>query len=193
MPLVFFLRVITNICIVGIVIFGQQEFQESPFGESDIPTQRLAEPGGNIDVYYVGKDLCILDSSGMTTYNGTQGMLANGDCGALFYMAFMQSYSGYNSGRGEFKYVETGSFQGLSAHIVAEVIRTTSLSGIIYSHDLFDEPLPVGNSDDAESLWQQDTNANNNRLGAFYSNVLRNGLQHIIIPIPGIYACYFLV
>ena len=76
-----------------------------------------------------------------------------------------------------FVYVETGSYLGLSSHIVASSAQEERVPLIVYAHDIFD------NSE--TELWMFTERNNKTNLQRFYDNVRDNGLQRIIIPIAG--------
>jgi hypothetical protein len=73
-------------------------------------------------------------------------------------------------------YVETGSYLGLSAHIVTTTALSVGIPVISYAHDLFDTSTT--------ELWDVAPTARTN-LQNFYDNVRRNGLISNIVPIIG--------
>lgn len=76
-----------------------------------------------------------------------------------------------------FVYVETGSYLGLSSHVVVSSAQEERVPLIAYAHDIFD------NSETDLWLFTQINNKTN--LEKFYDNVRSNGLQRSIIPIAG--------
>ena len=136
----------------------------------------------NEEIFEQGSSICV-EYNGFTWFSGAHGALSGGDCGALVYFTVMM-YGVSQRESAQYKYIETGSFAGLSAHVVSAALIGLNASALIYSHDLFDEHLPDGNSDDAETLWTL-TGDSKTRLQIFYSNVLRNNLQYMVVPIAG--------
>jgi hypothetical protein len=146
-------------------------------------------PEGGDSRYEIGRSLCH-NENGMAAYAGVRGMLTDGDCAALYHLA---SYVGMKWKRVTpnedlFRYVETGSYQGLSAHIVATSLKSSIglLNSVIYSHDLF-EFIPSKESSIIEQtgLWTDFMEGSESRLQKFYSNVQRNGFEKTIIPVSG--------
>lgn len=75
-------------------------------------------------------------------------------------------------------YVESGSYLGLSAHIVTATALGEGVPVLAYAHDLFDTSTT--------DLWDH-ASADKTNLQHFYSNVRRNGFEHNIIPVIGGY------
>ncbi len=141
-----------------------------------------------------GALLCSNREGWITNYNGVLGMLTGGDCGALYHMAsfLSRNWRINNQNMNEknvFRYVETGAYQGLSAHVVGTALKNSigSSNAIIYSHDLFDEYIPPKDVSIIESsgLWDRYLGQEETRLEKFHSNVRRNGLEKIVVPISG--------
>lgn len=163
----------------------------------------LTQSGYFVNAYEVGMKICDKDAPFGSEFEGVQGALTFGCCAALFYLSSTLAYremlnnnikailtpdfSIYDKG---FIYIETGSFLGLSAHIVAAGLKYAGTSGLIYCHDLFDdgnEYTSIG-EDGTTSLWQNNLltdNKNESRLNRFYNNIRRNNLEHFVIPIQG--------
>jgi hypothetical protein len=80
------------------------------------------------------------------------------------------------SDRRHFIYVETGSYLGLSSHVVTATVVNEGVPIVSYAHDLFDSS--------STDLWSHVMN-NPTHLHTFYSNVRRNGYEQNIIPIIG--------
>lgn len=181
----------------------RQIYDESPEGRPYL------YPSGNEASYLIGLSLC-QNVEGMGVYLQVRGMLTDGDCATLYYMATFLSMSWRinnpvnknnngnsqnnnnnhnNNNQKRFKYVETGSYQGLSAHIVATALASSigDIDSIIYSHDLFDETIPDKDVSIIENtgLWERFMDDSESRLEKFYSNVQRNGYEKMIIPISG--------
>lgn len=172
--------------VIGWALDGIQSSFTGAVEEDEYPSSSMMF-ATDIAIYKDGMSLCQRNNRGMSSYAGTEGSLADGDCAALYYFALMQIFEASKKARNTFKYIETGSFQGLSAHVISTAIIGASLiNGIVYSHDLFDEVMPSGNSDDAEFLWEEsDKTKEMTRLQLFYSHVKRNGLEGRVIPIAG--------
>jgi hypothetical protein len=157
----------------------------------------LLTPSGDEARYEIGLKLC-KNVNGMGAYAGVRGMLTDGDCAALYHLAAhhsirwiqeQHSSNSRSSGREVFRYVETGAYQGLSAHVVATSLENSIglMNSVIYSHDLFDEfiPDPEISIIESEGLWDKHMDDSQSRLQKFYSNVYRNGFEKTIIPISG--------
>jgi hypothetical protein len=143
----------------------------------------------NAAIIDIAQSLCKSAKYPLTQFQGVSGYLTPWDCAALFAFA---NYSAHKWKQDEgltrdhVLYAETGSFMGLSAHIIAAAAKRADTSILIYSHDLFDMGIPLGNG--GVSIWDQATNQPGNkesRLASFYSNVKRNKLTNVIIPIVG--------
>ena len=156
-------------------------------------------------IYNIGMSLCVVDDFAVN-FDGIQGPLTRGDCGALFYLTtmlaklelknsnfekvwFNEYLNVYETG---FVYIETGSFMGLSANIVAEALKVTKTPGIVYCHDLFDDgdasTSLTTQPSDTGSLWDSyalQANRSKTRLARFYEHVWRKKLNHVVIPIAG--------
>jgi hypothetical protein len=148
-------------------------------------------PEGDDFRYKIGKSLCH-NEGGMSAYAGVRGMLTDGDCAVLYHLASfvaMQWKANASPKDDLFRYVETGSYQGLSAHIVATSLKSSIglLNSVIYSHDLFDEFIPSKESSVIErrGIWTNFMDGVEGRLRKFYSNVQRNGFEKMIIPVSG--------
>ena len=153
--------------------------------------------------YAIGEKLCTASEFG-SVYKGIQGALTEGDCAALFYFAAWGSYEQirvgnvpsmhgkyeYNPHTRGYVYVETGSFLGLSSHIVAAGLIYAGATGLVYCHDLWDMGTNTTSllNDGTGSLWDHELLLDKqtpSRFARFYSNVIREELQHFIIPIQG--------
>lgn len=142
------------------------------------------------ELHDAGKTICteIYDGT-ITMFRGVIGRLAVGDCAALYYLTTMRALYTKITLQRDFYYVETGSFLGLSANVVAQALDDTEAPGIIYSHDLFDM-AHAGTSQYVDgSIWNivheiygSDIKSH---LRQFYINVQRNNNTHRIIPISG--------
>ena len=94
----------------------------------------------------------------------------------------------------DFVYVETGTFHGLSSHLVASGMVYGGIRpgrGLIYCHDLFDLGTVNTTTDEkGQSMWKwlnpNDLESPLSRLLVFYNNVRRNNLLSFVIPIQGI-------
>jgi hypothetical protein len=140
----------------------------------------------------IAQSLCKPTEYPLTQFQGVSGYLTPWDCAALFAFA---NYSAHKWKQDEgltrdhVLYAETGSFKGLSAHIIAAAAKRADTPILIYSHDLFDMAdvsISLGNG--GVSIWNQAMNQPGNkesRLASFYSNVKRNKLTNVIIPIVG--------
>lgn len=153
-------------------------------------------------VYQLGLEICDKDAPFGSEYRGIQGALTYGCCAALFYLStvlahreilkgnvqkFTDVWDPYDKG---FVYIETGSFLGLSSHVVAAGLRYAGSPGLIYCHDLWDDGTNVTSlADDGQSsIWDSDLlydKGEVSRFARFYRNVVRENLQHFIIPIQG--------
>ena len=152
----------------------------------------------------MGLSLCDKDAPFGSEYRGIQGALTFGCCAALFYLSTVLSHREILEGRvtqftGEgqydpyekgFVYIETGSFLGLSSHVVAAGLKYAASPGLIYCHDLWDDGTNVTSlgDDGQSSIWDSDLLYDKgapSRFARFYSNVIREQLQHFIIPIQG--------
>lgn len=76
-----------------------------------------------------------------------------------------------------FKYVETGSYMGLSAHIITSSVLKMGVPMLTYCHDLFNDAVT--------EIWQQTGLHDKTNLQRFYDNVKRNNYIGNIIPIIG--------
>lgn len=76
-----------------------------------------------------------------------------------------------------FKYVETGSYMGLSAHIITASVLDSGVPILSYCHDLFNEAIT--------EIWQLTGLYGRTNLQRFYDNVKRNNFAGNIIPIIG--------
>ena len=149
--------------------------------------------------YNLGINMCKNDANGNSEYLGVTGLLQLGDCAALFCVSAIHSHHLLHNQQSnsvvDFIYAETGSFHGLSAHIVSSGIvygGVVAGRGLVYSHDLFD----LGDSptmiygDKNISLWDtlnplRDTALPLPRFLTFYNNIRRNNLVQFVIPIQG--------
>lgn len=156
------------------------------------------------DTYALGEKLCTASEFG-SEYNGIQGALTEGDCAALFYFAAWGAHEQivmgnmpamhskeyqYNPHTQGLVYIETGSFLGLSSHIVAAGLIYAGSQGLIYCHDLWDLGTNTTSllNDGSGSLWNHQLvmgKENSSRFARFYANVMKEKLQHFIIPIQG--------
>ena len=127
-------------------------------------------------------------------YKGVEGHLVGGDCRALYLFA---NYSAWRwqkdvavGSQKNFLYAETGSFLGLSSHIIAEAMKATETPALIYCHDVFDLLDQLGGQVSrfsGKSIWDLavKTSTGQSKLDAFYSNVKRNELRSMVLPIIG--------
>ena len=76
-----------------------------------------------------------------------------------------------------FVYVETGSYMGLSSHIVTASVLELGLRVLAYAHDQFDSSTT--------EIWQTTMMQEKSNLQIFYDNVRRNHFESNIIPIIG--------
>lgn len=137
----------------------------------------------------LGLALCSPEKFPLAQHHGVLGYLTPLDCAALYNFANHSANNwkrDRNSGD-HLLYAETGSFNGLSAHIVAAAAKSTNTPILIYSHDLFDlADERTSLREGGESIWNVDSTFTDTRLRSFYSNVIRNKLTNVIIPIIGI-------
>lgn len=189
MPNFIFLRYfgLFFVLCVAFPLSKAQELSESLFNEAppdeDIKNEDMLVPS-DLMMYEKGMDMCKRSKRGLTSYAGVEGMLTDGDCTALYFFARLQIQNAKKRDRNIFLYIETGSFQGLSAHLVTTAILDATYPGLVYSHDLFDEALPSDSSSDAEIFWDSTVDGIT-RLQAFYNNIQRNRLIQLVLPIAG--------
>jgi hypothetical protein len=167
---------------------------DRPFEYNDpegLPYLVPQEPSTN---YNIGISFCVQwdPIDGTTVYREIAGMLTQGDCGALYYQAAylaekwkagIEASAAMNR---KFRYVETGSFNGLSTHIVASALRDTLKSSnyVVYAHDLFDHISEVSLVEKL-GFWDRHKGQHQTKLEKFYSDVLKGDFEGSIIPVPG--------
>jgi len=147
-----------------------------------------------------GLSICIMEGS-VSYFKGVTGYLTPMDCAVLSYftegaaMTWKDQDKESRNSDGII-YAETGSFKGLSSHVIAHAAEHYGVPALIYAHDIFDGgtgiSLTTGNksiwdSDVAgfESAFQNESTVAPTRLEEFYTNVKRNRLQRTILPIAG--------
>jgi cephalosporin hydroxylase len=156
---------------------------DTPNGEAKLWIQNTAKDQIVCIIDNIEELSCICD----TEFLGVQGAMLHADCGAMRFFT-RQSVESWRalplqpSGR-PFTYVETGSYLGLSAHIVASTALALGVEAIVYSHDLFDQADEERGYD--KELWGAAKQKRKTNLQLFYSNVRRNNFTRTIIPIAG--------
>lgn len=173
---------------IGNLVLGQFRhiIDDSPEGQPHI----FPSEGGQ-HLFNYGRSLCE-NRDGMGYYSGVRGMLTDGCCGALYLFVALLADKWKSSllpPSDLFRYVETGSYQGLSAHIIALSLKNSVgiSNAVIYCHDLFDVYIPDKSYSIIEhsGLWDNFMDGAEGRLEKFYSNVRRNNLEKTILPISG--------
>lgn len=155
------------------------------FTQSEVSFERL-EFNTSAPTFFEGLRICSADAPPYSTFQGVKGYLTPMDCATLhcFTQMAVEAWrlrAPEDQDAEVLIYAETGSYNGLSSHVVANAARLLDAKIAVYAHDIFDYAI----SRDTSSKWEVDVSEPLPRLQKFYSSIKRNNLRNTIIPIPG--------
>jgi hypothetical protein len=131
--------------------------------------------------------VCSPAEGGRSEYGNITGWLSLQDCGALVYISqlvFSPKSIQSSHPNTPFKYVEVGSFLGLSTVVVASTFRAMNASLHAFAHDLYQFST-------AEEVGLEDSNLvveldQKSHIQQMYDNILHNNMIGTIFPIAGL-------
>ncbi|KAJ1403082.1 hypothetical protein B484DRAFT_457613, partial [Ochromonadaceae sp. CCMP2298] len=196
------------VLLVGLSASGSSGWEclDVPSGEANMKIDEDVEQKGLfLFIHNIAPLSCIcqtvvVENIQKEEFMGVQGAMLHGDCGAMRYFTRQsvenwREWAARSGSSRPFTYVETGAYMGLSATIVTASAQALGAPVIAYSHDLFNEAVTdlwdltglkgegMGEGDQGEQgegIVPMKTN-----LQLFYSNVRRNNLTRVVIPIAG--------
>ena len=120
---------------------------------------------------------CVCSSGlkpGMSKFANITGWLSLEECGVLVFASkfasFVQRRRATDADNYIFKYIEVGSYQGLSSNIVGSTFRAIGRPAHIFAHDLYQ--------------WDND-DENRSHMQIMFDNVKNNDMIGTILPIIG--------